>query len=127
MALSGDLELTLGTECVQDESEVPGCRFCSDPYETNIEELPHGVAQDCSNCRLLLDAIETWNETENLELHKFFVYPDIHSSKTWLRSDIQLRTEETHRSPDDIFLRVSPDAGKLLPTVPCSTCTIRLI
>jgi hypothetical protein len=119
MATSGDLELSLRTECAQDESEVPHCEFCSDIHMTNIEELPLGIAQDCSNCRLLLDAIETWNETENLQLHRYFHYPGVDSPETWYQSWIELETEEFPRK--HISLRVSPDASTLSPIIPCHT------
>jgi hypothetical protein len=115
MAPSGDLELALKTECVQDKSEAPPCKFCKYTRTTNIEELPLGVAQDCINCWLLLDAIESWNETENLQLLKYFSYPDIDSSKIWDRSCIELRTVD---APSGVIcLRVSPDASRLFLTV----------
>ena len=123
MALLGDLELTLGAESVQDESEMPPCEFCSKIYGINIEELPLGIAQDCNSCRLLLDAIETWNETENLKLHKYFSYPNTDGSKTLLGSCIKLRTKEAH--PRDIRLRVSPNASRFFDCF--SQCTTRLI
>lgn len=110
MAPSGDLELALKPECVQDESDVPPCEYCSNIHSTNIEELPLGIAQNCSNCRLLLDAIETWNETEDLQLYKHFRRPVIDSSKTWYQTYIELRTEESR--PRYIDLRVSPDASR---------------
>lgn len=115
MAQSGDLELASKPESVQDESEVPPCKFCKYTRTTNIEDLPLGVAQDCINCRLLLDAIESWNETENLQLVKYFSYPDISSSKMWNRSCIELRTVDPPLGV--ICLRVSPDASRLFLTV----------
>lgn len=109
MALLGDLEVALGTECVQDESDVSPCEFC---HKINliVEELPFGVAQDCSNCRLLLDAIETWNETENWQLSKHFGRPEADNFDAWYQSCIQLHTEETH--PKYFYLKVFSDTSK---------------
>lgn len=122
MEPSGDLELPLRTKCVQDESEVPPCKFCKDTHAaniTNMEDLPLGVAQGCINCRLLLDAIESWNETENLQLYKYFRYPDFDSSKTWYRPWLELQTKEVYSRV--VQLRVSPHASGLFLTISCST------
>lgn len=119
MAPSGDLELALKPECVQDESDVPPCEYCSNIRVTNIEELPLGVAENCSNCRLLLDAIETWNETENLQLYKHFSHPGNGDSFKWFDPWITLQPMGLDQRW--IFLRVSPNASMLFPTFPCST------
>ena len=108
MALLGDLELTLGAENVQDESEVPSCEFCGKSM-IEVEDLPLGIAQDCNNCRLLLDAWETWDEIENSQLQNYFFYPKCDSFGIH-RSCIQLRTKEAR--PRTIYLRVSPDASR---------------
>ena len=110
MAQSGDLELASKTESVQDESEVPPCKLCKYIRTTNTEDLPLGVVQDCINCWLLLDAIESWNETVNLQLVKCFNYLDISSSKIWDRSCIELQTVDPPLGV--ICLRVSPDASR---------------
>lgn len=119
MVPSGDLELASKTESVQDESEVPPCKFCRYTHHTNLEKLPLGVAQGCINCRLLLDAIESWNETENLQLQKYFSYPDFDRFKGWSQSWLELLTKEAY--PRAIYLRVSPDASRLFLTISRNT------